>query len=167
MSNALLGMAYGKNFRYAEYMMTGKSVKGFFSALAIVLGTPLFFILCFFPPTRWLLKRFLPNPGEGPSKHVRETGYFNANLVGMTEPQGSESSRKVFGFVKGIQDPGYAETSKMICESALCIALQSGELTAKVGGVYTPASCMGMALVERLRNQGMTFDAYTEHSSKY
>lgn len=46
----------------------------------------------------------------------------------------------------------------MLGESAACLALD-GDATASAGGVLTPAACMGMRLVERLREAGMTFEA--------
>jgi short subunit dehydrogenase-like uncharacterized protein len=58
--------------------------------------------------------------------------------------------------VRGVGDPGYGETAKMVGESALCLAFDQ-ESTRKEGGVLTPASCMGMTLVERLRRADMTF----------
>jgi short subunit dehydrogenase-like uncharacterized protein len=64
--------------------------------------------------------------------------------------------------VKGVADPGYGETAKMISESALCLALQrnqlkNGNFASIKGGVVTAASSMGLTLVERLRKAGMTF----------
>ena len=57
--------------------------------------------------------------------------------------------------VTGDKDPGYGSTSKMLAESAICLAkdeLQEG------GGVLTPAVAMGDALLTRLReNAGLTF----------
>jgi short subunit dehydrogenase-like uncharacterized protein len=44
----------------------------------------------------------------------------------------------------------------MISESALCLLLDPG--IRQEGGVLTPASCMGMTLVERLKRAGMTFE---------
>lgn len=58
------------------------------------------------------------------------------------------------GKVAAQGDPGYAATSRMLAESALCLALDD---TPTTGGVLTPASAMGMRLVERLRRAGMTF----------
>ncbi len=58
--------------------------------------------------------------------------------------------------ITGDQDPGYGSTSKMLAESAVCLAkdeLDTG------GGVWTPASAMGKPLLARLRdNAGLTFD---------
>ena len=49
-----------------------------------------------------------------------------------------------------------------LLEAALCLALQHKELEARPelrrGGVLTPASAMGVLLIERLRAAGMTFD---------
>jgi short subunit dehydrogenase-like uncharacterized protein len=58
--------------------------------------------------------------------------------------------------VTGDRDPGYGSTSKMLSESAICLAtddLPSG------GGFLTPTSAMGDALLKRLvDNAGLGFD---------
>jgi short subunit dehydrogenase-like uncharacterized protein len=43
----------------------------------------------------------------------------------------------------------------MLAESALCLAQDD---VPSEGGVLTPASCMGLRLVERLRRADMTFE---------
>lgn len=55
----------------------------------------------------------------------------------------------------GKGDPGYAATSRMLSEAGLCLATTEGP-----GGVLTPASAMGDALVDRLRAAGMTLRAW-------
>jgi short subunit dehydrogenase-like uncharacterized protein len=45
----------------------------------------------------------------------------------------------------------------MMGESALCLALD-GERLPKRAGVLTPASALGIPLIDRLRAAGMTFD---------
>jgi short subunit dehydrogenase-like uncharacterized protein len=54
-------------------------------------------------------------------------------------------------------DPGYAATSVMLAESVLLAALGDPELP-DVAGVLTPATGLGMPLVDRLRGAGMTLD---------
>ena len=98
----------------------------------------------------------MPGAGEGPSKEVRENGFFVMRLVGTLEGAG-EGKGKLFGTVRGTSDPGYGETAKMLSESAVCLA-KDGSAIRKQGGVLTPASCMGMRLVGRLRDAGMTFE---------
>jgi short subunit dehydrogenase-like uncharacterized protein len=51
--------------------------------------------------------------------------------------------------VSGDKDPGYGSTSKMISEAALCLAATRRDDTP--GGVWTPASAMGAALIDRLQ----------------
>ena len=63
---------------------------------------------------------------------------------------------KLLGTVKGTRDPGYGETAKMISESAISLLRDAG--IRREGGILTPASCMGMPLVLRLRRAGMTFE---------
>ena len=59
--------------------------------------------------------------------------------------------------VRGDRDPGYGSTAKMITEAALCLAADPDRSMCK-GGVWTPGSAMGMALVPRLRERaGLTF----------
>jgi ribonuclease PH len=63
--------------------------------------------------------------------------------------------RSLRAVVTGDRDPGYGSTSKMIAEAALCL-LDDGLATA--GGIWTPASAMGAALVARLAaNAGLAF----------
>ena len=50
--------------------------------------------------------------------------------------------------VTGDRDPGYGSTSKMLGESAVCLALDGVEAP---GGCSTPAAAMGDALLARLQ----------------
>jgi short subunit dehydrogenase-like uncharacterized protein len=54
-------------------------------------------------------------------------------------------------------DPGYAATAVMFGQSALCLALDADRLP-DGGGVLTPATGMGTALVERLRDRGLVLE---------
>lgn len=120
-------------------------------------------LLLALPPTRWLLaKTVLPAPGQGPSEAAREGGVFTAHFVASeVGPAAGAAPRRSFARVAARADPGYKGTSIMAAEAALCLALQSEQLpaAAKAGGVLTPATCMGEALVARLRAQGFDIAA--------
>jgi short subunit dehydrogenase-like uncharacterized protein len=100
-----------------------------------------------FGPTRSVLDRVLPKPGEGPSEQTRANGWFRME-VGTTTSTGARYD----AVVAGHGDPGYAATAVMMGESARCLALD--EIPERAG-VLTPATALGQALVERLRTQGM------------
>ena len=89
-------------------------------------------------------------PGEGPSKEERESGFYDVLFVGSNDSGGT-----VRASVQGDKDPGYGSTCKMIAESAVCLLVNPG---AASGGIWTPAAALGSALIERLQeNAGLTF----------
>ena len=149
-SNALLDYAYGRKFSYSEEMSFGAGPRGLARATAVAGALGAFVAGVSVAPLRKLMqKTILPDPGEGPTREQREAGYFVVRLVGKTA-----DGRELRGRVEGVNDPGYGETAKMLSESALCLARDGVEAP---GGIRTPASTMGMTLVERLRGAGMTF----------
>ncbi len=147
-SNALLGYPYGREFRYRESTLTA----GRMQARVVAAGLAATMIGGSFGPTRWLMRKFLAAPGQGPSAEEREQGRFELRFHGSGE---GDPAPEVRGRVIGGSDPGYGETSKMLAESALCLAFDS---LPKRGGILTPASCMGESLLARLRAAGMLFE---------
>lgn len=154
-SNALLGYAWGRDFRYSEAMSMPKGAGGFVGAAALAAGTGAFVGLAAIGPTRALLRKMLPSPGEGPSKEARERGHFKVRIVGIGEAKNGAPAPKLLGIVAGDTDPGYGGTAKMLAESALSLA--KDRLDAE-GGILTPASAMGTKLIDRLRAAGMTWE---------
>jgi short subunit dehydrogenase-like uncharacterized protein len=148
-SNALLDFAYGAGFRYDEAIDTGPGPLGLARAAAMSAGIGAAMAVGLLGPGRALLSRFLPAPGEGPSREARQHGSFRIEIHAS-----STTGDHLTGLIGAHKDPGYGATPIMLAESALCLA--QDDLPAG-GGVLTTASCLGMALVERLRNAGMTF----------
>lgn len=157
-SNALLGFPWGRDFFYSEVADFGPGPKGLALAAGTTAGLGGFMAATKVDAVRGLLeKHVLPAPGQGPSATVRERGLFEVRLFGEGLSPKSGQRVNVEGRVAAQGDPGYAATARMLSESALCLAFGA---IPKRGGVLTPASAMGMALVERLRKAGMTFEAH-------
>lgn len=76
-------------------------------------------------------------------------------IVGQSAPDDRGQVARAESYIKGIHDPGYGETSRMLGEAALCLA---EDALPTRGGVLTPAVVMGSSLVLRLRKIGMTWD---------
>ena len=153
-SNALRGWAYGRRFRYRELMSVGSSplspviaagTKPVIGALALGLS---------FAPTRFVLDRLLPKPGDGPDERTRRKGHFTVDLFTTTTTGARYTAR-----VRATGDPGYSATAVMIGEAALALALDRDHLPPSEGGVLTPATGIGDALVDRLRRAGMDISA--------
>ena len=150
-SNFLSNYAYGKSFRYDESTIFGK---GFFGRVKGVLSTiPIGLIMS--AKHGSLLKKGLdvlfPIPGEGPTKKKMEKGFYNLRFY-ITLEDGSNA----FAKVTGDMDPGYGSSSKMLAESAVCLAKDK---LSDTSGVLTPSLAMGDSLLKRLeKNAGLTFD---------
>jgi short subunit dehydrogenase-like uncharacterized protein len=102
---------------------------------------------------RRFLAGLLPKPGEGPSEKLRATGFYVIELLGR-HPGDRALDLRVR--IRGDRDPGYGSTSKMLAESAVCLALDP---LGSPGGVLTPAFAMGDHLLTRLPERaGVSFE---------
>mgnify|MGYP000202668246 CR=1 FL=1 len=151
-SHALAGYPYGKDFKYDEAMISGKGIVGRLKGLAglVALGA----MMAGKPDSFYkkMVNKFFPDPGEGPSKAEREAGFWNFTVVGKYA-----DGETIVARVTGDRDPGYGSTSKMLGESAVCLALDSDKTDA-VAGVLTPSVAMGDVLVGRLnKHAGLSF----------
>lgn len=136
--------------RYDEVMSTGRGARGAIAATVLSAGlTGAMGALAIGPLRRFVAARFLPKPGEGPSEEMRRTGYFVSRYVA------SGARGVVKAKMRGEGDPGYEATSRMLGESAMCLAFDALDAP---GGVRTPASTMAAPLLLRLRKQRFTLE---------
>ena len=147
-SNALLGHAYGRRMRYSEVMGFSSPITGPFLATGLAAGTVAGAAAMAFGPTRKVLDRVMPSPGEGPDEATRRNGHFKIEVHGTTA-----GGRRVISTVAAQGDPGYAATAVMLGQSALALAL-GGTSLPDASGVLTPATGIGQVLVDRLVARG-------------
>ncbi len=152
-SNALQEWAYGRRFRYREVMSVGGGPLAPVRGAAVAGGLGALVAGLSLPPTRLVLDRVLPSPGEGPGEEARRNGFFKIETHARTA-----GGRRFVCRSAAQGDPGYAATAVMFGESALCLALDEDRLPARAG-VLTPATAMGTRLAERLRAAGQTYEA--------
>jgi short subunit dehydrogenase-like uncharacterized protein len=155
-SNALLGYPWSKEFRYDEATLMGRGALGWLRAAGFTAGLAAAMGAGSVGPLRRALTRFLPAPGEGPSRDQREAGFFDIRLHAEPSRAGAAA---MLARVTGDRDPGYGSTAKMLAESALCLARDP---LVAAGGFFTPTSAMGDLLIARLEtNAGLTFTIET------
>lgn len=151
-THALLGRPWGGDFEYDEAMLVGGGPLGAVKAAAVAGGTIGFTGMAALGPTRALLRRVLPAPGEGPSAAAQEAGSFDVRFHGTTA-----SGERIETRVTGDRDPGYGSTARMLAESAL--AFLDVDRATVGGGFWTPATAFGDLLIDRLvADAGLTFD---------
>jgi short subunit dehydrogenase-like uncharacterized protein len=134
---------YGPEFTYGHYA----GVKRLPIAVGGVAGVVSLFVAAQIPPVRKALMGRL-SPGDGPSEADRAKSWFRVRFVG------EGGGKRVVTMVSG-GDPGYSETSKMLAESALCLAQDDLPQTA---GQVTTAVAMGDQLIARLQRAGIGFE---------
>ncbi len=148
-TNALLGHPWSTNFRYSESVLNDSKGQARMFGLATGMGM----MTLALGPLRAVAKRFLPKPGEGPSKETRENGYYEAFFLGIDH---NDRSHDVKVKVRGDLDPGYGSTSRMLAESAVSLAKDPISVE---GGFWTPASALGEHYLPRLTGPaGLTFE---------
>ena len=136
-SNMLLGHLYSTEFKYDEMLLTGPGEQGETIANAVAAD-------------KSLGSDDGPKPGEGPTKEERDNGFYDVMFIGE-----DATGKAHIASVSATCDPGYASTSRMLTESAICLVEQYSSVE---GGIYTPAPALGNALINRLQeNAGLSF----------
>jgi short subunit dehydrogenase-like uncharacterized protein len=135
--------SYGPDFRYSHYAGT-KTLRYAAGGVAAVGGL---LVSSHVRPLRNVLEARIKQ-GDGPSERRREKSWFTVDFVGES------GGRRVHTRVSG-GDPGYGETSKMLAESALCLAFDSNP---QIAGQLTTAQAMAENLFTRLQKAGISFE---------
>jgi len=133
---------YGPDFSYGHYAAVKRlpiAVGGVAGMLGLVAAAQV-------PPLRRALLSKVPQ-GEGPSDRQMDAGWFSLRVAG------EGGGERVVVAVRG-GDPGYRETSRMLADATLCLALDDLPPTA---GQVTTAQAMGPALRARLERSGIVF----------
>ena len=155
-SAALLGSGagYAPDFQYQEFLRAGSGPVAGAAAAAISSGMAISQRALKLRTVRRLAAALAPKAGSGPSEARMNGGSFRCELVAV-----SSAGDVLRGRVADQGDPGNRATTKMVCEAALCLALDADLLPGGLacGGVLTPAAGLGNALLERLRAAGMTW----------
>ena len=153
-SNQLLNYEYSRDFKYDEAMWMPDGVTGKLLSYGMSAGLFGFASTMMFKPSReFLSKHVLPKSGDGPSKSEQENGYFDIRFFGKTATGNTITTKVV-----GDKDPGYGSTSRMLAQSALCLA-QDISIDEVAGGFWTPAAAMGERLIARLEaHAGLHFE---------
>lgn len=136
---------YGPTFGYFETMKVANVCVG----ATITGGLAMLVAMGSIPFTREnLLARLIPKPGDGPTEEQRKASHFRMSMVAETN-----KGRRLHSVMSG-GCAGYGETSKMLAECALAMALDRRELPCQ-GGCVTPSVAFGNVLLRRLSDVGL------------
>lgn len=139
---------YAQSISYSEHSSLGK----WYNPLPLIVMTIMLLSITKLGPYSWfrnLLRKIMPDPGEGPSETQIENGFFKLKAFASDENGKQESLSMYF--------PGDASNKATIfflCESALCLAASDHE-PVKSSGFFTPITALGQNLIDRLTQKGL------------
>lgn len=137
-------------FHYQERMVMGKNF-GYLKAGLTAGMLAAFYLMCKNSVGRRFIRRWGPQPGEGPSDEVRRNGFFRGRLVCYYQ-----GVCKMIVSMEGKGDPGNEITVALACESAR-LAVENA-FVSNLKGFLTPSIAFGDQLTQRLEKAGFRFE---------
>jgi short subunit dehydrogenase-like uncharacterized protein len=140
-SNALLG--YSENLSYGDCLLRDPTWiqwvkdKAYYTLTAAAVMAPSVF------------QRFMPSPGEGPTREMMDSGWLVVHTRGVTKDKKSGTEGRLEAKYTFKEDVTYLATAKFLVETARLLLEKPGG-GGGVAGVTTPAVALGTKMVERL-----------------
>lgn len=111
---------YAPDYQHKEYLRVGSGAAAGEAAAAVCTGLAVSQLVLKVPALRRLAQALAPKVGSGPSEAQMNGGLFHCELIAS-----SAEGYVLRGRVADSCDPGNRATTKMVCEAALCLALDS------------------------------------------
>nr|OQO31878.1 hypothetical protein B0A51_00884 [Rachicladosporium sp. CCFEE 5018] len=149
------GRLYGDKFHFTPYMRASGALQGL--AVHFAMGFGLLALLL--PPVRWLLQRYVTQPGSGATKEhtakdfVEWRAIATADSTDATAPKRASARWRFEGSL-------YHMTGILVAEAALAIARDETPAHGMGGGVLTPAT-LGGKYLDRMKAAGVTVEVAT------
>lgn len=149
-SSGLMPHFYGTNFRFGEYLRVSNYAWG----VIIHLGLAFASILLTLSPVRALLKRFIYQPGQGPSVEANAKDVLEYRAVAIADQPGpTKKAMATFRYEGSL----YYLAGVFLAEAAMVLLFEKDLVKELGGGVLTPA-CLGERFVERLQSVNVRID---------
>ncbi|KAI0391521.1 Saccharopine dehydrogenase-domain-containing protein [Xylariaceae sp. FL0594] len=141
--------AYGPGFTFREFAKTRNVLSAFFMQYSLLIGGALLALL---PPVRYLIKKFIFQPGQGPSREDSAKDYIEYRGVATPDvqpPSGQQALCRAWysGSMYLLTAAFLAEAAHTLLEDDLGLA----------GGCYTPA-CLGQGFIDRMDEAGFKIE---------
>jgi short subunit dehydrogenase-like uncharacterized protein len=140
------GQFYGPKFTFTEFMRASN----IFAGTLIHYGLSTFFLLLYFRPFRWLIRKFGYTAGDGPLRAEADKASISYKTIAVAD---EERKRRAFATMH-YQGGFYYLTGIMLAEAGLTLVRGGETLGRRLGGMITPAT-LEMEYVERLQKGGI------------
>ncbi|KAL9129068.1 MAG: hypothetical protein Q9217_002375 [Psora testacea] len=145
------GSYYGPKFQFREYVTVRNRLVGAAVHIALAIGM----MALALSPVRWLLKKLVYAPGQGPSKETTAKDSIEYRAV-ATADQDVPNPRQAFGICR--YDGGvYYLTGVFLAEASMVLLKDDGLVKRLGGGLLTPAM-LGQHFIDRLTKAGLVLE---------
>ncbi|KAK4502588.1 hypothetical protein PRZ48_006014 [Zasmidium cellare] len=146
------GRFYGKNFQLSPYMRAKGTLHALIVHFALTFGT----LALILPPVRWIIKRFVYQPGEGPTREQAKREYCEWRAIANADVTDPNDPKRAYGSMRW-EGSMYHLTAVFLCEAAMTMARDKTAMHAlKAGGILTPgALANSSSYLERLQKAGL------------
>lgn len=142
---------YGPRFHFNEYM----KVRNVFIGAAVHFLVAIAMLALALPPVRWLVKKLVFTPGQGPTKEVTSKERIEYRTIAIAD-QDTPTPKRAFSRIR-YEGGMYYLTGVFLAEAAI-IMLRDDTIAMKLGGgILTPAM-LGQPFIDRLRRAGVLFE---------
>ena len=145
------GSFYGPNFQYHEYMTVPNFIVGAAFHTALAIGA----LALTLSPVRWLIKKFIYAPGQGPIKEATLKDSFELRAVATADQEGG-NPRQALGRLRH-EGGMYYLTGIFLAEAAM-VLLEDEDLVKKLGGGLLTPSTLGQHFIDRMVRAGMIIE---------
>jgi len=144
---------YGPKFHFDEYM----KVRNVFIGVAVHFMIAVGMIALALPPLRWLLRKLVYAPGQGPTREATRKERIEYRAIAIAD-QDTSTPKRAFARMK--YDGGmYYLTGVFLAQAAITI-LRDDILEKKLGGgILTPAM-LGQPFIDRLQKAGLVLETH-------
>lgn len=146
------GSFYGPKFRFSPYMTVRNVFTGVLVHFALAFGM----IALILSPVRSLLKRFVFQPGEGPSKESSRRDRIEYRAIATVDSADPNDPKRITGRMAW-DGSLYYLTGVFLAEAAITILRDETPAVGMGGGSLTPAA-LGAPFLERLQKAGLRTD---------
>lgn len=149
------GKFYGSAFRFHPFMTVRNAFIGLLVHSMLALGG----LALVLPPVRWLLKKLVYAPGQGPTKDEVKSDRVEYRAIATAETSDPAEPKRSYGRLT-FHGSMYHMTGVFLAEAAISLLKDESLAKEMGGGVLTPAT-LGAGYIERLQKVGFTLDLKT------
>ncbi|KAF7504064.1 hypothetical protein GJ744_002829 [Endocarpon pusillum] len=144
-SSGLMPELYGKNFQFNEYYRVSNYVFGILVHFAVILS----FYLTAIKPFRSLARRFVYQPGQGPSAEATTKDVLEFRAIAVADDKTGGKDKRAMAKIR-YEGGIYYFTGLLLAEGAMVLLEHEDLVKTLGGGLLTPA-CLGDKFIERLQ----------------